>query len=71
MLRRGVEPGCPSRLQCAVHFYGVVDSRDEGVVEFFLIPQDAQEFITQVFEDEPELAALLRIEAVEFETIAN
>jgi hypothetical protein len=49
----------------------MADSRDEGVVEFFLVPRDVQAFIAEVFEAEPELAALLRVAAVEFETDLN
>jgi hypothetical protein len=58
-------------LQCPVRFYGVVDSRDEGVVEFFLTPRDVREFIAEVLADEPELAAFLRMETIEFETVPN
>jgi hypothetical protein len=54
-----------------VIFYGVVDARDEEVVEFFLDPKQAETFLDEVRGGEPYLADLLRIEAVEFEVALN
>jgi hypothetical protein len=54
-----------------VIFYGIVDARDEEVVEFFLDPEQAETFLEEVRRDSPGLAGLLRLEAVEFEVALN
>jgi hypothetical protein len=46
--------------------YGVVSAETERVVEFFADRQQAEAFIADVDGNEPELAAELRIEAVDF-----
>jgi hypothetical protein len=48
-----------------VLFYGVVSAATEKVVEFFPTPEQAERFIAEVDQDEPETAALLRVEPVE------
>jgi hypothetical protein len=47
------------------HGFGVVSAQTERVVEFFLQREDAEAMISEVREDEPELAELLRVELVE------
>jgi hypothetical protein len=49
----------------SVKFYGVVSSQTETALELFLEREHAEEFVAEVAEDEPETAALLRVEAVE------
>jgi hypothetical protein len=56
-----------TRYMLGMVVYGVVDSRDEAVVEFFTDPEVAEMFIADIRGDEPEFAALLRVEGVEFE----
>jgi hypothetical protein len=46
-------------------FYGVVGAQTEKVVEFFLKRDAAEAMIREVREDEPGLAADLRVEAIE------
>jgi hypothetical protein len=46
-------------------FYGVVSAQTEKVVEFFLERDAAEAMIETVWEDDPGLAVLLRVEAVE------
>jgi hypothetical protein len=46
-----------------VLFYGVVSAQTERVVEFFLEREAAEAMIGEVREDEPVLAADLRVEA--------
>ena len=46
-------------------FFGVVSSQTETAFELFLERERAEEFIAKVVQDEPETAALLRIEPVE------
>jgi hypothetical protein len=46
-------------------FYGVVSAQTEKVVEFFLEREAAEVMIREVRDDEPELAAVLRVEEVE------
>jgi hypothetical protein len=52
-------------------FYGVVSAETERVIEFFLAPEEAEGFIAEVEGDEPETAAWLRVESVEFEHSVN
>jgi len=52
-------------------FYGVVNKETESVVEFFLEREQAEAFIAEVEQDEPEMAALMRIEEIEFEDVLN
>ena len=46
-------------------FYGVVSAPDREGVEFFLEREAAEAMIGEVREDEPALAEVLRVEAVE------
>jgi hypothetical protein len=46
-------------------FYGVVSAQTEKVVEFFLERDAAEAMIETVWKDDPGLAVLLRVEAVE------
>ena len=46
-------------------FYGVVSAQTEKVVEFFLEREAAEAMIREVREDEPVLAEVLRVEAIE------
>jgi hypothetical protein len=49
--------------------YGLLrGSRPEGkaTIELFLVRADAERFIAEVAQDEPEMASLMRIEAIEF-----
>jgi hypothetical protein len=46
-------------------FHGVVSAQTEKVVEFFLEREAAEVMIREVWEDEPELAEELRVEAIE------
>jgi hypothetical protein len=48
-----------------VLFYGVVSAQTEKAIELFLEREQAETFIAEVDEDEPDLAALLRVEPVE------
>jgi hypothetical protein len=48
-----------------VLFYGVVDARTEEAVELLLTREAAEAFIADVEGDEPDVAALLRIEEIE------
>ena len=48
-------------------FHGVVSSQTEMALELFLERKRAEAFIAEVEQDEPETAALLRVEAVEFD----
>jgi hypothetical protein len=48
-----------------VLFYGVVSAQTEKVVEFFLEPEAAEAMIDEVREDEPGLAEVLCVEAIE------
>lgn len=45
--------------------FGVVDSQTETALELFLERERAEAFIAEVEADEPETAALLRVEQVE------
>jgi hypothetical protein len=54
-----------------VVFYGVVSTNTEAVVEFFLEREQAEAFIAEVKDDEPETAALLSVEPVEFGPPSN
>jgi hypothetical protein len=46
-------------------FFGVVSSQTEKALELFLERERAEAFIAEVEKDEPETAALLRVEPVE------
>jgi len=46
-------------------FFGVVSEQTEVAFEFFLERERAEAFIAEVEKDEPETAALLRVEPVE------
>jgi hypothetical protein len=48
-----------------VIFFGVVSSQTEKALELFLERERAEAFIAEVEQDEPETAALLRVEPVE------
>jgi hypothetical protein len=52
-------------------FYGVVTSYDESLVEFFHVREDAERFLERVRQDDPELAAELRVEVLEVEQSLN
>jgi hypothetical protein len=54
-----------------VRFYGVVDNSLEEAVELFLRREDAERGVGDWDRDEPELAGLLYVEAVEVETSLN
>jgi hypothetical protein len=45
--------------------YGVVSAETEQAVELFLEREQAEAFIAEVEQDEPETAALLRVETIE------
>jgi hypothetical protein len=45
---------------------GVVSAQTEKVVEFFLDREAAEAMIREVCEDDPDLAELLRVEAIAF-----
>jgi hypothetical protein len=45
--------------------YGVISAVSEKSVELCLTREEAQAFIAEVEEDEPELAAVLRVEEIE------
>jgi len=45
-------------------FFGVVSEQTEVAFEFFIERERAEAFIAEVEKDEPETAALLRVEAV-------
>jgi hypothetical protein len=46
--------------------FGVVSSQTDTALELFLEPVLAEAFIAEVEGDEPDTAALLRVEPVEF-----
>jgi hypothetical protein len=48
-----------------VLFYGVVSAQTEKVVEFFFDREAAEAMICEVREDEPAVAEVLRVEAIE------
>ena len=48
-----------------VRFYGVVSEQDVETVEIFAQREDAERFVAEVEDDDPELAALLRVEELE------
>jgi hypothetical protein len=52
-------------------FYGVVSAAIEKVIEFFPDREQAEAFIAEVAEDDPEMAALLSVTALEFEQAPN
>ena len=52
-------------------FNGVVSSQSEEALELFLEREQAEAFIAEVEEDEPETAAGLPVELVELETSPN
>jgi hypothetical protein len=54
-----------------VLFYGVVSAQTEKAIELFLERDQAEAFIAEVAEDEPELAALLSVRVLEFEQAPN
>jgi hypothetical protein len=45
--------------------FGVISAMTEKSVDLLLTREEAEAFITEVEGDEPELAALLRVEAIE------
>ena len=45
--------------------YSVVSAETEAAVELFVRRDDAERFLAEVREDEPELAEALRVEPVE------
>jgi hypothetical protein len=49
-----------------VVFYGVVSSRDDKVIEFFVSREDAEAMIATVVEDDPNWAGELSVEEVDF-----
>jgi hypothetical protein len=49
-----------------VLFFGVVSAQTEKVVEYFLEREAAEAMIREVCEDDPDLGALLRLEAIAF-----
>jgi hypothetical protein len=49
----------------AVLVYGVVGAQTEKAVELYPTLEQAESFIADVEADEPELAALLRVEEIE------
>jgi hypothetical protein len=51
--------------------HGVVSSRTETAFELFLEREQAEAFVAEVEQDEPETAATLSVEAVELETHPN
>jgi hypothetical protein len=52
-------------------FYGVVDGDGKSVIEFFATREGAEAFIAEVKSDEPQMAAAIRIEPIEFVTAPN
>jgi hypothetical protein len=54
-----------------VLFFGVVSSLSETAFELFLEREQAEAFIAEVKEDEPETAALLRVEPVELALVIS
>jgi hypothetical protein len=54
----------PSRVRPLL-VYGVVSAETEQVVELFRDREQAEAFIAEVEQDEPETVALLRVEPVE------
>jgi hypothetical protein len=54
-----------------VLFYGVVSAQTEKVVEFSWRAEQAAAFISEVEEDESELADELRIEEISLDASAN
>ena len=46
-------------------FYGVVSEHASETAELFVRREEADAFIAEVDADDPELAALLRVEAIE------
>ena len=46
--------------------YGVVSAVSEKVVEFFPTRGQAEAFVAEIEKDEPELAALMSVEEIEF-----
>jgi hypothetical protein len=51
--------------------YAVVSSRIQGVVDFFRTQAEAEVMIARVRADEPDLAAVLDVVAIEFEFALN
>ena len=47
--------------------YGVVSTRTEEALELFIRREDGERFVEEVRDDEPELAELLSVEAVELD----
>jgi hypothetical protein len=52
-------------------FYGVVSSQTETALELFLEREQAEAFIAEVEEDQPELADELCIEEISLDSNAN
>ena len=48
-----------------MRFYGVVSEQDVETVEIFAERADAERFVAEVEDDDPDLAALLRVEELE------
>jgi hypothetical protein len=47
--------------------FAVVSAKTEQAIELFVRPEDAERFVAEVRDDEPELAELLRVEPVELD----
>jgi hypothetical protein len=60
-VRRRAASSSPQRMI----FHGVVSFETESVTEFFLEREQAEGFIAEVEEDEPETAERLRVEPIE------
>jgi hypothetical protein len=65
------DPHAPRNNLRPMLFYGVVSAAIEKVIEFFPDREQAEAFIAEVAEDDPEMAALLSVTALEFEQAPN
>jgi hypothetical protein len=54
-----------------VRLYGLVSADTGSVVDFYATEEEAETVLAEAVGDEPEWAAVLRVEAVEFETNPN
>ena len=52
---------------CRVLVYAVVSAETEKAVDMFVRREDAERFLEEVRGDDPELAELLRLEAIELD----
>lgn len=54
-----------------MRFYGVVSDEVQEIVEFFARREDAETFIEECLDDEPQWASVLWVGSFDFDTSAN